>query len=98
LRGRLVLGSLDYLQREGRCCKSFLILVLCGACIAVDQDSNVFTGCWYGNVYIHDKFGKGIKVLEGHFYQVNAIAVSSDGKRVFTGSEDNTGIWTVERQ
>ena len=42
--------------------------------------------------------GECLKVMEGHTFEVNSVALSGDGKRVVSGSKDNTTVrvWDVE--
>ncbi len=38
-----------------------------------------------------------LKVLEGHTGRVAAVAISTDGSKIVSGSEDNTmRVWSME--
>ena len=44
--------------------------------------------CWLGQV---------LKVLEGHTRKVLAVAISTDGAKIVSGSADNTvRVWSME--
>ena len=41
--------------------------------------------------------GQVLKVLEGHTLPVNSVAISTDGGKIVSGSEDNTvRVWSAE--
>ena len=42
-------------------------------------------------------FGQVLKVLEGHTSRVRAVAISTDGTKLVSGSEDKTvRVWSME--
>jgi WD40 repeat protein len=42
-------------------------------------------------------FVQVLKVLEGHTGRVDAVAISTDGSKIVSGSEDNTvRVWSME--
>ena len=42
-------------------------------------------------------FGQVLKVLEGHKLEINAVAISTDGGKIVSGSWDyNVCVWSVE--
>ena len=79
-------------------------------CVCTDSMRACFTVCWHALrrhsnlrdvwlalVCLWCGLFQVLKVLEGDSGWVNAVAVSADGSKIVSGSEDNTvRIWSAE--